>query len=66
MEQPRVIFVDDESCFRDSLKILLDSAFGSQRAFNVEFYSHPELALESIKKNPYNVFLVFMDCRGRS
>lgn len=61
MEQPRVIFVDDESCFRDGLKISLDSVFGSERAFNVEFHSHPELALESIKKNPFNVFLVFMD-----
>ncbi|MBK9324267.1 MAG: sigma-54-dependent Fis family transcriptional regulator [Bdellovibrionaceae bacterium] len=61
MEQPRVIFVDDESCFRDGLKISLDSAFGAERAFDVEFHSHPELALDSIKKNPFNVFLVFMD-----
>ncbi|MFN9068446.1 MAG: response regulator, partial [Bdellovibrionales bacterium] len=61
MEQPRVIFVDDESCFRDGLKISLDSAFGADRAFDVEFHSHPDLALESIKKNPFNVFLVFMD-----
>ena len=61
MEQPRVIFVDDESCFREGLEISLNALFGADRAFNVEFYSHPEMALESIKKNPFNVFLVFMD-----
>ena len=61
MEQPRVIFIDDESCFRQSIDISLDSLFGVDKSFNVEFYNHPEAALESIKKNPFNVFLVFMD-----
>jgi len=61
MGQPRVIFVDDESCLLDSIQISLDSVFGDNRGFDVEFYSHPTLALEAINRNPFNVFLVFMD-----
>lgn len=61
MSQPRVIFIDDERCFQDSLEISLNSVFGQNRAFDVEYYSHPQTALESIKRNPFNVFLVFMD-----
>lgn len=61
MQQPRVIFVDDESCFRDGILLSLNMAFGESRAFDVEFHAHPEQALESIKRNPFNVFLVFMD-----
>ena len=61
MEQPRVIFIDDEKCFRDGIEISIDLQFGSNRAFDVEFHSHPEIALESIKKNPFNVFMIFMD-----
>ena len=61
MLQPRVIFIDDERCFQDSLEISIDIAFGSNRAFDVEFYQHPQTALDSIKRNPFNVFLVFMD-----
>lgn len=61
MSQPRVIFIDDERCFQDSLEISLDSVFGPDKAFDVEYYQHPQIALESIKRNPFNVFLVFMD-----
>jgi len=61
MSQPRVIFIDDESCFQDSLEISLNSVFGQNRAFDVEYYTHPQTALEAIKRNPFNVFLVFMD-----
>ena len=61
METPRVLFVDDESCFRQGLELSLNSVFGQDRAFTVEFHAHPELALQSIKENPFNVFLVFMD-----
>ncbi len=61
METPRVLFVDDESCFRQGLELSLNSVFGQDRAFSVEFHAHPELALQSIKENPFNVFLVFMD-----
>lgn len=61
MNQPRVIFIDDESCFREGLEISIGSLFGANRAFDVDFYSHPEEAVDSIKKNPFNVCLVFMD-----
>lgn len=65
MEQPRVIFVDDESSFRESTKLSLNLLFGPDRAFDVEFYPHPTLAIDAIKKNPFNVFLVFMDHQFR-
>jgi len=61
MAQPRVIFIDDEKCFRDGIELSLKALFGTNRAFDVEFFSHPSEALDSIKKNPFNVFLVFMD-----
>ncbi len=61
METPRVIFIDDESCFRQGLELSLNSVFGENRAFEVEFYAHPDQALISIRENPFNVFLVFMD-----
>lgn len=61
METPRVIFIDDESCFHEGLQLSLNTVFGPQPAFKAEFYSHPEAALASIRANPFNVFLVFMD-----
>jgi DNA-binding NtrC family response regulator len=61
MEIPRVIFVDDESCFQQGLQLSLNTVFGPNPAFKAEFYSHPSAALEAIKANPFNVFLVFMD-----
>ena len=61
METPRVIFVDDESCFQQGLQLSLNTVFGPNPTFKAEFYSRPETALESIKSNPFNVFLVFMD-----
>lgn len=61
METPRVIFIDDESCFRQGLELSINSVFGENRAFEVEYYAHPDQALSSIRENPFNVFLVFMD-----
>lgn len=61
METPRVIFVDDESCFQQGLQLSLKTVFGSEPSFKAEFYSHPEDALAAIRANPFNVFLVFMD-----
>ena len=61
METPRVIFVDDESCFQQGLQLSLKTVFGPEPSFKAEFYSHPEEALAAIRANPFNVFLVFMD-----
>lgn len=61
METPRVIFIDDEECMRTALEISLDHEFGPNRAFGMEFFAHPDEALESIRENPFNVFLVIMD-----
>ncbi len=61
MELPRIIFVDDEACFRESTEISLDQIFGDNRTFAVEYHEQPLLALESIKQNPFNVCLVFLD-----
>ncbi len=58
---PRVIFIDDEKCLQDGISISMDQLFGSNKAFDIEFYAHPDQAIESIKLNPFNVFLVFMD-----
>lgn len=61
METPRVIFVDDELCFQQGLQLSLNTVFGPDPSFKAEFYSHPDAALDAIRANPFNVFLVFMD-----
>jgi DNA-binding NtrC family response regulator len=61
MEMPRIIFIDDEDVLRNTYKITLEGAYGSNRSFNLEFYSTPEDAVAAIRKLPFNVALVFMD-----
>lgn len=61
MEMPRIIFVDDEQCMRDTSELVLKNKYGENRAFDLEFYHTPEKAIEEIQRNPFNVALVFMD-----
>lgn len=66
MEMPRIIFVDDEQCLRETYMLVLTTAYGENRAFNLEFYSTPGEAVTEIRKNPFNVALVFMDHHFRN
>lgn len=66
MEKPRVIFVDDEKVLMDTYELLLPNAYGANRSFSFEFYSTPVEALAEIKKNPFNVALVFLDHHFRN
>ncbi len=61
MIQPRVIFVDDEKHILDAIDVNLDLLFGASRAFNVEFYLNPDEAVAAIRRNPFDVALVFLD-----
>jgi len=61
MENPRIIFVDDEESLREVYELLLTKAYGESRAFLMEFHASPIEAIKSIKANPFNVALVFMD-----
>lgn len=61
MEMPRVLFVDDEECLRGTYKLLLKEAYGENRAFEIEFYASPVEAIASIRRNPFNIALVFLD-----
>lgn len=61
MEMPRIIFVDDEQCLRGTYNLLLKEAYGENRAFELEFHESPVEAIASIKRNPFNVALVFLD-----
>ncbi|OYZ20328.1 MAG: hypothetical protein B7Y39_10925 [Bdellovibrio sp. 28-41-41] len=66
MEMPRVIFIEDEQCLRETYDITLKRAYGENRAFNFEFYSNPDEAVAEIRKFPFNVAIVFMDHHFRT
>lgn len=64
MDRVRIIFVDDEKIFRDTIALVIQDSFSNQ-AFAVEYYSHPKDAFEAIKSNPFNVALVCLDHQYR-
>lgn len=61
MEMPRILFVDDEQCLRGTYGLLMKEAYGENRAFEIEFHDSPANAIASLKRNPFNVALVFLD-----
>lgn len=66
MEMPRVIFIEDEPCLRETYDITLKRSYGENRGFNFEFYSNPDEAVAEIRKFPFNVAIVFLDHHFRN
>ncbi len=61
MERPRILFVDDDTLMRSNTEAVLRDVYGDDLQFEPEFHFHPQIALNSIRKNPFNVCAVFLD-----
>jgi DNA-binding NtrC family response regulator len=59
--KPRIIFVDDDKLVQRSTQILLEQVYGTDLNFTPEYFCHPQMAVNSIRRNPFDVCAVFLD-----